>query len=196
MHIFQMNIGLSNFKNEQSSTQSRQCNSYLTSKILWSKIDQRNGNFEMNPWYVLQLKRQPKDLFYSFLFHFHLVSWRWSGQWEATNAGRQIGQKALRQLVISQTAVTRSNRLYWWKPRESFSPKRVKLRIPVTRICQSSCNIFSGFVLNNFVLFLTYFIICVTYFRAGFLSGAPHGLCILHTSEAWGGENSETGLEN
>ena len=46
------------------------------------------------------------------------------------------------------------------------------------------------------VLFLTYFIICVAYFRAGFLSGAPHGLCILHTSEAWGGENSETGLEN
>ena len=140
--------------------------------------------------------KSSQSFLYSFLSRFHFGRWSLTGQWEATNAGRQIGQKALRQLVISQTAVTRSNRLYWWKPRASFSPKRVKLLIPVTRICQSSCNIFSGFVLNNFVLFLTYFIICVTYFRAGFLSGAPHGLCILHTSEAWGSENSETGLEN
>ena len=164
MFIFQMNskfhIGQSNFKNEQSSTLSRQCNSYLTSKILLSKIDLRNGNFEMNPWQVLQLKTA-RDLFTlsAFLFHFHLVSWSLTGQWEATNAGRQIGQKALRQLVISQTAVTRSNRLYWWKPRASFSPKRVKLLIPVTRICQSSCNIFSGFV----YIFL-YFIEIIVHF--------------------------------
>ena len=37
-----IHIGLSNFKNEQSSTQSRQCSSYLTRKIQsWSKLKKR-----------------------------------------------------------------------------------------------------------------------------------------------------------